>query len=487
MYGTLVSTELYAVTVVRVEDDRVLLDVKMTHPDECFFGLSKVFALRILCDLSNRARKPDKALSKAYDDKVAQKLADQIVKDFAWSKLKNIKSSEEVPGNLRIERDGRKTPNIHYVLSVTDAKWLKGLDELEDKTGLASYAYFHPPRLEEPAPAPKKSTPTKRTGRAVAPAWTVAKKDFKARLAIPSADGWLLVSSSQWTKVGSAGKPGSFARPPREVCARYRAVVVGSVLVIPNQGKHLAGYDLGTGRLIWDMKGPETNTEMTFAGPVLAKGHAISIHKDTLTAVAPLTGKVIWKRKLPEWKESGFLGTDGDRVFLQSHEPGFKPIRRGRLVALAAETGAVDWQIDGVTETQLGLDGSLFARFTEVPRTESATLAMLEPRTGERRWKQPARSRDSVVAVGEGLVVESDAGEVWAYNAKGGTIRWKQSHASYAQLILGDRVWLGGDETTESLALGGGEPVDLIPASGILFGFGNRLVILGDKVWAFDV
>ena len=188
-------------------------------------------------------------------------------------------------------------------------------------------------------------------------------------------------------------------------------------------------------------------TARALSSPVVAEGYAASVALDgTVSVVAADTGKLIWSKTVGS-EVQGTPAIARGRLFV--------PTAGDKLTAFALGDGTLLWTVNlgGMTLSSpapLGSDIVLAAGFPQ------HRVVRLDGATGTTVWQSPPvidQPGNSSPAVGGGLVVVgSNGGHVFAFDAATGTSRWDY-HADgvvhlASPLIAGGRVYLaGGDDS----------------------------------------
>lgn len=154
----------------------------------------------------------------------------------------------------------------------------------------------------------------------------------------------------------------------------------------------------------------------------------------------PASGKRLWsfERKEPSLTLRGDSEPlfDGDRVLMG--------LDTGEVVAINSDDGKLAWAQalsipNGRSELQrmVDVDADLLAAPTGVfAVTYGGDIALLDPVSGEPRWKRRVKSYSGMAlsADGQTLYVSDDDGYVWALDAGSGAEIWKQKALQYRQL-----------------------------------------------------
>jgi outer membrane protein assembly factor BamB len=183
------------------------------------------------------------------------------------------------------------------------------------------------------------------------------------------------------------------------------------------------------------------------SSPVVADGFAITVDLEgRIAALAADTGAVLWRASAG----SAVQGTPAvarGRVYV--------PTLGNKLAAFALATGALLWTADvgGMAVSSPALIGTDLVLSAGFPQRR---LVRLDGATGAVVWQSPPvmdQLSDSSPAVGGGLiVVGSNGGHVYAFDAATGAARWDYQGDGVvglaSPLILGGRVYLaGGDDS----------------------------------------
>jgi len=242
--------------------------------------------------------------------------------------------------------------------------------------------------------------------------------------------------SAQTNVRGSVAGTNEYAAPPLraepriawEVKPRYRdsssLAPSGNVLVTGNtsgRGGTFA-YDASTGKLLWSVPRHMRGEPAVDASAAYAVND-IDNNRFRLSKLDLKTGKPLWSveaEDLGNHNAAPLVAAGG--VFLAS--------RNGALAGYDASTGKLRWQHEKTRSCSPSLafaDGTLF--FSGGIAGDPNTLTAIDSATGKVIWSATPRPTacPEASAVAGGLVVTRYANEVFAYDAKTGAPRWKQT------------------------------------------------------------
>jgi outer membrane protein assembly factor BamB len=182
------------------------------------------------------------------------------------------------------------------------------------------------------------------------------------------------------------------------------ALIVGKAAVF-NAGRSGVAYDKDSGAVLWS----SANEACGYATPVPFKhngkaGLAI-FAKDSITAVAPENGKVLWSSL---WKTQHDVNAadpiivDG-KVFITS---GYG--RGCSLVDFSGSTPKTVWENKNMRSHMSGpvLIGGYLYGF------DDASLVCLEWKTGEQKWEEKSPKKGALMAAGDKLIVLGEGGRL---------------------------------------------------------------------------
>ncbi|WP_245580034.1 PQQ-like beta-propeller repeat protein [Niveispirillum irakense] len=248
-------------------------------------------------------------------------------------------------------------------------------------------------------------------------------------------------------------------------------VIAGGRAFVLDTDNELHAFDANTGKRLWRRSILRDGQKGT------AFGGGVTFHEGRLfvtngfgeaVAVAPDNGEVIWRRRIAGPIRSAPTALDG-RVFVSAID--------NQLIALNAETGALEWYHTGFLEPAALLGGSaaavegdtaitpyssgeIFALRTQngrqawqdslaaVRRGENLTgladirglpviadgvvyaishsgrMAAIDIRSGQRVWEQDIGGITTPAVVGDWVFVTTNDGQVVALTRKDGRVRW---------------------------------------------------------------
>jgi outer membrane protein assembly factor BamB len=202
------------------------------------------------------------------------------------------------------------------------------------------------------------------------------------------------------------------ARRPAHGVASSPLVVDDVVVVLAGGpgGRSLVAYDARTGERRWS----GGDDPAAYSSPRLATlggvRQVVVLSLDHLSGHDARTGAVLWQDPWPENAEkvSQPVVLEGDRVFLSvGYGVG------GRLVKVS-RTEAGSWSAEVLWRSR-----NLKAKFTQVVShggflygLDEGVLVCLDPRDGERRWKEGRYGHGQVLLAGDLLLVQAEDGDV---------------------------------------------------------------------------
>lgn len=189
-------------------------------------------------------------------------------------------------------------------------------------------------------------------------------------------------------------------------------LVVGQVVVVQlgRQGEALAAYKRATGEPAW-VAGADRGTYST---PVLAelagRRQILIVNQHSVTAHEPSSGELLWS---VDWPDPGGervtppLVLDGDRVLVSA---GYGVGSRLLRVDSLGEDFAIEllWEsrrLKSKFAPMVSRDGVVYG-------LDDGVLVALDPRSGERLWKQGRYGHGQMILVGEHLLIQSESGDV---------------------------------------------------------------------------
>jgi outer membrane protein assembly factor BamB len=240
-----------------------------------------------------------------------------------------------------------------------------------------------------------------------------------------------LVIGAQPARVWSA-KVGTGSDSTRKLNAT--PVIAENRLYTMDTEGRVTAFDAGTGAKLW-----ERSITLETEGTRPAFGGGVSIGEGRLfattgygivVAMDPQTGAEIWRQRLPTPLRAA-PGVEGGRVFVTSQD--------GQLSALAAETGAIQWQANATVEPAaiLGPGAPSVALDTVVAGFASGELFALRVENGRTAWQDQLSRTGRTTALGalSGIAASPviDRGRVFAISHGG--------RMAALELATGQRVW----------------------------------------------
>jgi outer membrane protein assembly factor BamB len=271
--------------------------------------------------------------------------------------------------------------------------------------------------------------------------------------------------------------------------------VAGGLVYVGSDDHRVYALSLRTGRVRWAF----TTGDRASGSPVVAGGTVYTGSNDgRLYALDAATGAKRWSYAGDAWVWAApavaggrvYFTTTGSAGALTSNGSG------GRLYALDAATGALDWQTDGAFNglSSPVVDGG------QVVATSYAAVEAFDAATGASRWTHtvqgligPFLLGSPAVAGGIAYAVVSDndgSGSVLALDAATGDVLRqvgfpRVDYAYGAPVLDGDRLVLGGgDGTLHGLALDPRAPVarEARPVPSKLAPYSAHRDVLGDML-----
>ncbi len=324
-----------------------------------------------------------------------------------------------------------------------------------------------------------------------------------------------------WSRSIGNGSGGFYAglRLALEADALYTASVDGKVVALSPK----------TGATIWStstkarvISGPSVSGDLVLVGTL--DGDAIALQRATgkevwranfaseLTAAPVGSGDIVVVRGV-DGKQFGLSAKDGSRIWSFDRQVPTLTLRglseplilgnkvytgldSGKLVALNLADGVTAWEQNISVPTGRGdldrltdIDADLIASDNGLyVVTYGNDIALLDPASGESRWRRSIKSYSGMFADPKHLYVTDNDGVLWSLDPESGAVSWKQEGVKYRRLsppitlgqyaVVGDyKGYLHWYENGEGRLVArnnlGGEPITAPPVSD-----GERLFVM---------
>lgn len=222
-------------------------------------------------------------------------------------------------------------------------------------------------------------------------------------------------------------------------------IVAGDLVAVPDGAKHVLGVDAATGATRWSARFPD----VVSAGPVVV-GETVVVATDdaTMRGIGRADGRIRWSATLPS--RAVGITVDGDAVITATSDGGVR--------AVTPADGATRWTaaVEGLPTAAPAVgSGSV------VVADDSGELSAFDARTGRLRW---SRRRDAAAsvnrdpAIADTTVVVVHGGTVEALDLGDGHSRWQVpvGGTATAPLVVGGDVVVHTRDRLLLLALADG-------------------------------